>query len=232
MFYFDWTYIYIVGPALLFSLWASARVKSTFSKYRRVISSRGITGAQAAVALLNAYGINDVRIDAIGGSLSDYYDPTKKVVKLSVYNDTSVAGIGVACHEIGHAIQHAENYFPVKIRAAIVPVTNFGARISVPLILLGLILSSLSYTWYSLVYIGIMCFGLSAVFQLVTLPVEFNASRRAMKGIRELGLLNDEELMGAGKVLKAAALTYVAALAVALAQLFRLLLIFGGGRRD
>lgn len=232
MFYFDWTYIYIVGPALLLSLWASARVKSTFARYRRVVSSRGITGAQAAAALLNAHGINDVSIDAIGGSLSDYYDPSKKVVKLSVYNDTSVAGIGVACHEIGHAIQHAENYFPVKIRAAIVPVTNFGARISVPLILLGLILSSLSYTWYSLVYIGIMCFGLSAVFQLVTLPVEFDASRRAMKGIKELGLLNEEEQKGAGKVLKAAALTYVAALAVALAQLFRLLLIFGGGRRD
>ena len=232
MFYFDWTYIYIVGPALLLSLWASARVKSTFARYRRVVSSRGITGAQAAAALLNAHGINDVSIDAIGGSLSDYYDPSKKVVKLSVYNDTSVAGIGVACHEIGHAIQHAENYFPVKIRAAIVPVTNFGARISVPLILLGLILSSLSYTWYSLVYIGIMCFGLSAVFQLVTLPVEFDASRRAMKGIKELGLLNEEEQKGAGKVLKAAALTYVAALAVALAQLFRLILIFGGGRRD
>ena len=232
MFYFDWTYLYIVGPALLLSLWASARVKSTFAKYSRVLSSKRITGAQAAAIMLKANGINDVSIDAVGGTLSDYYDPGKKRVKLSVYNDTSVAGIGVACHEIGHAIQHAQNYFPVRLRAAIVPITNFGARICVPLILLGLILSSLSYTWYSLVYIGIMCFALSAVFQLVTLPVEFDASRRALKGIKELGILTTEEEKGAAKVLRAAALTYVAALAVALTQLFRLILIFGGGRRD
>ena len=232
MFYFDWTYLYIVGPALLLSLWASARVKSTFAKYSRVLSSKRITGAQAAEIMLIANGINDVSIDAVGGTLSDYYDPSKKRVRLSVYNDTSVAGIGVACHEIGHAIQHAQNYFPVRLRAAIVPITNFGARICVPLILLGLILSSLSYTWYSLVYIGILCFALSAVFQLVTLPVEFDASRRALKGIKELGILTTEEEKGAAKVLRAAALTYVAALAVALTQLFRLILIFGGGRRD
>lgn len=232
MFYFDWTYLYIVGPALLLSLWASARVKSTFAKYSRVLSSKRITGAQAAEIMLKANGINDVSIDAVGGTLSDYYDPSKKRVRLSVYNDTSVAGIGVACHEIGHAIQHAQNYFPVRLRAAIVPITNFGARICVPLILLGLILSSLSYTWYSLVYIGILCFALSAVFQLVTLPVEFDASRRALKGIKELGILTTEEEKGAAKVLRAAALTYVAALAVALTQLFRLILIFGGGRRD
>lgn len=232
MFYFDWTYLYIVGPALLLSLWASARVKSTFAKYSRVLSSKRITGAQAAEIMLKANDINDVSIDAVGGTLSDYYDPSKKRVRLSVYNDTSVAGIGVACHEIGHAIQHAQNYFPVRLRAAIVPITNFGARICVPLILLGLILSSLSYTWYSLVYIGILCFALSAVFQLVTLPVEFDASRRALKGIKELGILTTEEEKGAAKVLRAAVLTYVAALAVALTQLFRLILIFGGGRRD
>ena len=227
----DWSYFIIVGPALIFSLWASSRVKSTFARYSRIRSSRGLTGAQAAQLLLRANNINDVRIEAIGGSLSDYYDPTKKVVKLSVYNDTSVAGIGVACHEIGHAIQHAEGYAPVKIRSAIIPITNFGARISVPLIILGLVLSTGSYYWYNLVYAGIICFSLSAVFQLITLPVEFDASKRAVAAIERLGLLTDQELYGAEKVLKAAALTYVAALAVSLAQIFRMLLLFGNRRR-
>lgn len=227
MYYMDWTYFIIIGPALLFSLWASSKVKSTFRRYSTMYSQRQITGAQAAAAMLQAHGINDVRIEPVGGSLSDYYDPTKKVIKLSVYNDTSVAGIGVACHEVGHAIQHAEGYFPVKIRAAIVPVTNFGAKISIPLILLGFILSSWSYQAYYMVYAGIICFALSTVFQLVTLPVEFNASKRALAEIDRMGFLTDTEQGGAKKVLSAAALTYVAALAVSLAQLFRMLLIFG-----
>ncbi|MBQ0040703.1 MAG: zinc metallopeptidase [Clostridiales bacterium] len=232
MYYFDWTYVVLVMPAFLFSLWASAQVKSAFARYSRVRNSRGITGAQAAQALLEAHGINDVSIQQTGGQLSDFYDPSKKLVKLSVYNDTSVAAVGVACHEIGHAIQHAENYFPVKLRAAIVPITNFGSRLSIPLILLGIIMSYSAYYWYNLVYLGIALFGLCVVFQLVTLPVEFNASRRALQGIQELGLLAPEEEKGARKVLRAAALTYVAALAISLAQLLRLLLIFGGGRRD
>lgn len=232
MYYFDWTYVVLVMPAFIFSLWASGQVKSAFARYSRVRNSRGITGAQAAQALLEAHGINDVSIQQTGGQLSDFYDPGKKLVKLSVYNDTSVAAVGVACHEIGHAIQHAENYFPVKLRAAIVPITNFGSKMSIPLILLGIIMSYSAYYWYNLVYIGIALFGLCVVFQLVTLPVEFNASRRALQGIQELGLLAPEEEKGARKVLRAAALTYVAALAISLAQLLRLLLIFGSGRRD
>lgn len=231
MYYFDYTYLILVLPAFIFSLWASARVKSTFNKYSRVRSSRGITGAQAAQMLMTAHGINDVDIQPINGSLNDYYDPTKKLVKLSVYNDTSVAGIGVACHEIGHAIQHAEGYFPIKVRSAIIPITNFGARVSIPLIIIGYLLAVTAGYNYSIVYIGLALFGLSVLFQLVTLPVEFNASKRALAGIEELGMLNDQELYGAKKVLKAAALTYVAALAVALAQLLRMIIIFGG-RRD
>lgn len=232
MFYFDWTYFILVMPCIVFSLWASAKVKSAFNKYNRVGNARGITGAQAAQALLQAHGIYDVRIEPASRALSDFYDPTKKLVKISGYNDTSIAAVCVACHEVGHAIQHAENYFPVKLRAAIVPITNFGSSLSIPLIILGIIMSYSSYYWYNLVYVGIMMFGLCVVFQLITLPVEFNASRRALQGIEELGLLNEYEQAGASRVLKAAALTYVASLAVSLAQLLRLILIFGGGRRD
>lgn len=232
MFYFDWTYMILVMPCIIFSLWASAKVKSAFNRYSRVANSRGITGAQAAQIMLQAHGITDVRIEPTNKALSDFYDPTKKLVKLSGYSDTSVAAVCVACHEIGHAIQHAENYFPVKLRAVIVPITNFGSTLSIPMIIFGIIMSYSSYYWYNLVYIGIAMFGLCVIFQLVTLPVEFNASRRAMQGIEELGLLTDVEQVGARKVLKAAALTYVASLAVSLAQLLRLILIFGGGRRD
>ena len=232
MFYFDWTYLILVMPCIIFSLWASAQVKSSFNKYSRVRNSRGITGAQAAQALLQAHGITDVRIEPASRALSDFYDPTKRLVKISGYNDASVAAVCVACHEVGHAIQHAENYFPVKLRAAIVPITNFGSTLSIPLIILGIIMSYSSYYWYNLVYIGIAMFGLCVIFQLITLPVEFNASRRAFQGIQELGLLSEIEEVGARKVLKAAALTYVASLVVSLAQLLRLVLIFGGGRRD
>ncbi len=232
MYYFDWTFIIIVLPAVLLSLWSGARVKGTFAKYSRTPSSRHITGAQAAQAMLRAHGITDVQIYPIDNSLGDFYDPTKKIVKLSVYNDTSIAGIGVACHEIGHAIQHAEGYAPVKLRSAIIPVTNFGSKLSMPLIIIGFLLSTISLSFYKMVYAGILCFALCAVFQLVTLPVEFNASRRAIAEIENLNLLTGSELKGARKVLRAAALTYVAALAVSLAQLFRLILIFGGNRRD
>lgn len=232
MYYFDWTYLIIVGPFLILSLWAGAHVKRVFAKYSQVPSARRISGAQAAEIMLRAHGIRDVRIEQIGNSLGDYYDPMKKVTRLSVYNDTSIAGIGIACHEIGHAIQHAEGYTPVKIRSAIIPITNFGSKLSIPLIIIGFLLTSVSLAFYNVVYAGILCFGLCVVFQLVTLPVEFNASRRAIAGIRDLGLLTDDEIKGASKVLRAAALTYVAALAVSLAQLFRLLLIFGGNRRN
>lgn len=230
-YYFDWTYLVLVMPAFIFAMWAQSKVKSTYARYSRVPSRRNITGAQAAKALMEANGINDVEIETTDVSLGDYFDPQHKVVKLSVYNNTSVAGIGIACHEIGHAIQHQQGYFPVKIRTAIVPITNFGAKICLPLILLGFLMSSVSLKYYNLVYLGLACFALSTIFQLVTLPVEFDASKRALKGIQELGLLDSDELYGTKKVLSAAALTYVAALAVSLAQLLRMILIFGRGNR-
>lgn len=235
MFYMDWSYFIFVMPAILFSLWASGRVKRIFNQYSRYSNSRGITGAQAAAALMKAHGINDVDIQPTRGKLSDYYDPDNKVVKLSVYDDTSLAAIGVACHEIGHAIQHQEGYKPVRLRMKLVPITNFGARISWPLIIIGFLLCSMSYEYGAIGYMclmaGVILFSFCVLFQLVTLPVEFDASRRALKGIEELGLLTDEEMPAAKKVLKAAALTYVAALAVSVAQLLRILVLISG-RRD
>lgn len=235
MFYMDSGYIIFILPALIFSLWASARVKGTFKRYSKVASQRGITGAQAAQMLMQANGINDVAIEPISNSLGDYFDPQKKVVKLSVYNDTSIAGIAVACHEIGHAIQHQQGYMPVKLRTALVPITNFGARISWPLIIIGFLLCSMPYAYggigYMMLIAGVILFSTCVLFQLVTLPVEFDASRRALESIENLGFLSESELPGARKVLKAAALTYVAALAVSVAQLLRILVLVSG-RRD
>lgn len=231
---FDLTYVIFVLPCLILSLWASANVNSTFKKYSNQYSMRRITGAQAAQRVLSANGVRDVRIERVGGNLTDHYDPRTNVIRLSdgVYDSTSTAAIGVACHEAGHAVQYAQNYAPIKLRAAIVPVTNIGSRLAMPLILLGLLLSFGESVSYTFVYLGIACFGLSVVFQLVTLPVEFNASRRAMQAIENGNLLTDEEQKGARRTLTAAALTYVAATATALAQLLRLLVLFGGsGRR-
>lgn len=232
----DWTYIVLVLPCVLLSLWASFNVKSTFNKYSQVYSSRNITGAQAAQRVLYANGIRDVRIEHISGNLTDHFDPTSNVIRLSdnVYSNTSAAAIGVACHEAGHAVQYAQNYAPIRMRAAIIPVTNFGSRLAMPLILIGVLLSSFGELSNTLIYLGIACFGLSLVFQLITLPVEFNASNRAMQAIGQSELLTMEEQKCARKTLTAAALTYVAATAVALAQLLRLLMIFGnrGRRRD
>ena len=232
--FFDWTYLIIVMPFVLLSLWASSNVNSTFKKYANQYSTRRITGAQAAQRVLSANGVSGVRIERVGGNLTDHYDPKTNVIRLSdsVYDATSTAAIGVACHEAGHAVQYAHNYTPIKLRAAIVPITNIGAKLAMPLILLGIILTFLENFSFAFVYAGIACFGLSVVFQLVTLPVEFNASRRAMVAISEAGLLTEEEQKGASKTLTAAALTYVAATAVALAQLLRLLILFGGRRRD
>ena len=213
-YYFDWTYVVLVLPCVLLSLWASANVNSTFRKYSQQYSSRRLTGAEAAQRVLSANGVYGVRIERISGNLTDHYDPRTNVIRLSdnVYGNTSTAAIGVACHEAGHAVQYAESYAPIKLRAAIIPVTNIGSKLAMPLILIGLLLS--------------------LVFQLVTLPVEFNASHRALVAIDEGGLLTEEEQKGAKKTLTAAALTYVAATATALAQLLRLLVIFGGnGRR-
>lgn len=237
MFYyygFDMTYIILVLPFVILSIWASSNVNSTFRKYSNQHSIRRITGAEAAQRVLSANGVTGVRIERVGGNLTDHYDPRTNVIRLSdsVYSSTSTAAIGVACHEAGHAVQYAQNYGPIKLRAAIIPVTNIGSKLAMPLILLGILFSVFAEMSYALVYLGIACFGLSLVFQLVTLPVEFNASRRAMKAISSAGILTDEEQQGARKTLTAAAMTYVAATAVALMQLLRLVMLFGGRRRD
>ena len=231
---FDWTYLVFVLPCLILSLWASANVNSTFRKYDKQHSLRRLTGAQAAQQVLRANGVFGVRIERVSGNLTDHFDPKANVIRLSdsVHDSTSTAAIGVACHEAGHAVQYAQSYAPIKLRAAIIPITNFGSRLAMPLILLGILLSSLGEMSYFFVYLGIACFSLSLVFQLVTLPVEFNASRRAMEAISQSGLLTTEEQKGARKTLSAAAMTYVAATATALAQVLRLLVLFGKRRRD
>lgn len=233
LFPFDWTYLILVLPCILLSLWASSNVNRTFQKYANQYSRRGLTGAEAAQRVLSANGVYNVRIERVSGKLTDHYDPKTNVIRLSeaVYANSSTAAIGVACHEAGHAVQYAHNYVPIKLRAAIIPITNIGSKLAMPLILLGIILSFLESLSFFFVYLGIICFGLSVVFQLVTLPVEFNASRRAMGAIDEAGLLTAEEQRGAQKTLRAAALTYVAATATSLAQLIRLLLLFGSRRR-
>ncbi len=215
------------------SMWASSNVNSTFDKYAKQFSSRGLTGAEAARRVLSAHGITNVRIEHVSGKLTDHYSPTENVIRLSddVYGNTSTAAIGVACHEAGHAVQYATHYAPIKLRAAIIPVTNFGSKLAMPLIVGGVALSALSFLFFGLVYVGIACFSLSLLFQLITLPVEFNASGRALKAIEAGGLLTDEELKGARKTLSAAAMTYVAATAVSFAQLLRLISIYGGRRR-
>lgn len=230
---FDWTYLVLVLPCLILSLWASSSVKSTFNRYSTQYSSRRITGADAAQRVLRNNGVHNVRIEHVAGNLTDHFDPKTNVIRLSdgVYDSTSTAAIGVACHEAGHAVQYATNYAPIKLRAAIIPITNFGSKLAMPLILLGIVLSFLGNFSYALVYLGIACFSLSLIFQLVTLPVEFNASRRAVRAISDAGILTQQELSGAKKTLKAAAMTYVAATAVSLAQLLRLIVLFGGRRR-
>ena len=231
--YFDWMYIVLVLPCVLLSLWASSSVNSTFQKYSQQHSRRGITGAQAAERVLRSNGVTGVRIERVNGNLTDHYDPKANVIRLSdgVYGSTSTAAIGVACHEAGHAVQYAQSYGPIKLRAAIIPITNIGSKLAMPLILIGVLLAAFENLSFGFVYLGIACFGLSLVFQLITLPVEFNASRRALAAIESGELLTEEEQRGARKTLTAAAMTYVAATAVSLAQLLRLILIFGGRRR-
>lgn len=231
---FDTTYLVLVLPCIILSLIASSNVSRTFQRYSNQLSIRRITGADAARRVLSANGVTGVEIQRVGGNLTDHYDPKTNVIRLSdaVYDSTSTAAIGVACHEAGHAVQYAHRYAPIHLRAAIVPITNIGSRLAMPLILLGLLLTFLESFSYTLVYLGIACFSLSVVFQLVTLPVEFNASRRAMDAIRESNILTEEEQQGARKTLTAAAMTYVAATAVALSQLLRLLMIFGRRRRN
>lgn len=226
--FWDPTYILIFIGAII-CLIASARVRTTYNKYARVASMSGMTGAQAAARILENAGIHDVRIGRVSGSLTDHYDPRSKTLNLSdaVYGSTSVAALGVAAHECGHAIQHHNGYFPLRFRGALVPVANFGSTLAWPLIIIGIFIQG-----QFLVELGIVFFSLAVLFQLVTLPVEFNASRRAMGRLETLGILGDRELRLTGKVLRAAALTYVASAAASILQLLRLVLLFGGRRND
>ena len=216
-----------VIAAAIWSIIASARVNSTFKKYAKVNNSRGMTGAECAAAVLRAGGVYDVRVEKVSGDLTDHYDPKAKVIRLSepVYDSTSVAALGVAAHEAGHAVQHAGEYFPIKVRSAIIPVCQIGSNLAMPLVLLGIV-----FTLPMLSYLGLAFFALAALFQLVTLPVEFNASSRALDFLRG-GILDESETDSARKVLSAAAMTYVAALAVALANLLRLFMIVNRNSR-
>lgn len=229
--YFDPTY-FLVLIGVVLSLAASGRVKSTFAKYSQVRNGRGLTGAQAAEQVLHRAGIYDVRVERVGGNLTDHYDPRTKVLRLSdsVYGQTSVAAVGVAAHECGHAIQHAKGYAPLKLRSTLVPIANFGSKIAWPLIIFGLFIRGESSTL--LINIGIIAFLAAVLFQLITLPVEFNASNRAIRMIADSGMMYGEEIKGAKKVLSAAALTYVASAATAILQLLRILILTGGRRRN
>lgn len=230
-YYFDPTYL-LVLIGLVLSLWAQYMVNSRFKKYSKVRSSRNITGAEVAERILRSHGIYDVSIEHIAGNLSDHYDPRNKVLRLSdsTYNSTSVAAIGVAAHECGHAVQHARGYIPVRLRSMFVPVANIGSYASWILIAIGLLFTgSSSQAWLTA---GIVCFAATVVFHIITLPVEFNASSRAVKVLENDGILYGDEIKGARKVLSAAALTYVASAATAILQLLRLIILFGGRDRD
>ncbi len=226
---FDATYLLIIVGAVI-CLIASARLKTTYAKYAKVYARSGMTGAEAAERILKYSGIYDVKIEPVAGDLTDHYDPTNKVLRLSetTYGARSVAAIGVAAHECGHAVQHAKNYSPLTIRKSMVPVVNIGSALSWPMILIGIFLGYNT----TLIHLGIILFSLAVLFQLVTLPVEFNASSRALVLLKDTGILYTEEVKSARTVLKAAALTYVAGAASTLLQLLRLVLLFGGRRDD
>jgi len=228
-YYYDYTYFLFMIPCLLLSLYCSSKVNSTFKKYSQVRNRKGLTGAQAAHNVLSAYGVTGVRIEPVSGNLTDHFDPRTNTIRLSesVYNSSSVAAVGVAAHEAGHAVQHAQGYVPNKIRSAIVPVASIGSKLSWIFIFIGLLLP---VQFNFVVTIGIVFFSFSVLFALVTLPVEFNASKRALQTIEQTNMLYEEEYTGAKKTLTAAAMTYVAAAVTAIAQLLRLLLIFSRRR--
>ena len=221
---FDWTYLVFVIPAIILSLWAQIKVSSTFKKYSAVPSDGGMTGADAARMVLEQNGVTDVQIVPVNGSLTDHYDPRDNVIRLSepVYAAKTAAAVGVAAHEAGHAVQYARGYSPMKVRAAIIPISKVGSTLALPLVIIGLI-----FSWNFLAYAGVILFGAAVLFQLVTLPVEFNASRRAVECLSASGRISEEGLRGTKKVLTAAAMTYVAALFVALGNMIRLILIVG-----
>ncbi|MDD6482943.1 MAG: zinc metallopeptidase [Lachnospiraceae bacterium] len=229
--YWDSTYFLVIIGAVICMI-ASARVNSTFRTYSAYRSMSGMTGAQAAERILHASGIYDVSIHRVSGNLTDHYNPAQKTLNLSdsVCNSTSVAAIGVAAHECGHALQHAKGYVPLKLRSAFVPIANFGSALAWPVLIVGLILNNRSSMF--LIHLGILLFSFAVLFQLITLPVEFDASRRALLQLRQQGILGEQELGQTRKVLKAAALTYVASAASAILQLLRIILLFGGRRSD
>lgn len=230
LFYYDWT-ILIVLPAMIFAFWAQIKVNSTFDKYSRETTRSGLTAAEAACRMLNACDLYDVNISQVPGELSDHYDPRDRTLYLSqsVFAARSAAAIGVACHEAGHAIQHARGYAPLRARMSIIPLCNIGSRAAFPLFFIGLLFAG--NFGYLFMLAGIACFSLATLFQLITLPVEFDASRRALAGMEDCGLLYGDELKSARKVLSAAAMTYVAALATSLLSLLRLLVIANNRRR-
>ena len=239
LFWGDWTLLLLV-PAMIFALVAQIKVQSSFAKYNKVQNSSGLSGADAARAILDRNGLSHVSVERVSGHLTDHYDPRTNVIRLSesTYDSRSVAAVGVAAHEAGHAVQHATGYLPIKIRSAIIPVTQIGSALSMPLFLIGLILAGVtySYSYFSflgelLMFLGIIFFATSTLFQLVTLPTEFNASGRALKILEESGMMYGSDLEGAKKVLSAAAMTYVAALATSLANLFRFILIAAGASK-
>lgn len=228
MFFYDPTFIILI-PAIILSLWAQSRVTSTFNKYSKVNNRSGMTGADIARRILNLNGLTNVKVERVSGNLTDHYDPRENVVRLSdsTFASQSVGAIGVAAHEVGHAIQHATGYSAIRIRNAIVPAVNFCNMLSMPILLIGLLISATG-----LVDLGIIFFSATVLFQLITLPVEFNASKRAIATLEDNGMLIGEELSGAKKVLSAAAMTYVAAAVSSILSLIRILLLFGGRRRD
>jgi Zn-dependent membrane protease YugP len=228
-YYMDPTYILVLIGAIL-CIAASGRLNSTYNKYEKIRSKSGMTGAEAAARILSYSGIHDVRIERVSGNLTDHYDPKNKVLRLSdrTYGSTSIAALGVAAHECGHAVQHQEEYIPIRFRNALAPIANISSTLSIPLILLGVILGMYS----SLVQVGIWVFAIAILFQIVTLPVEYNASSRALVMLQDYGITGGEETASCKKVLSAAALTYVAGVAASLLQLLRLLLLFGNRRSD
>lgn len=229
MFYFDPTYLLFMIPGLLFSLWAQSKVKGAYSKWSQVRNDQGLTGAQAAREVLNSQGLYDVSIQAIPGELSDHYDPRTRTLSLSqgVYGVPSVAAIGIAAHEAGHAIQHAKGYAPLKLRTTIVPAVSIGSNVGIILLIAGFLLNLMALAW-----VGVGLFALSTVFALVTLPVEFDASRRAKAALKNLGLVGVSEGQGVAKVLDAAAWTYIAGFAVSVLNLLYYVMLLTGGRRS
>ena len=229
LYYFDYSYFLFMLPALILSLYAQIKVSSTFAKYSKIKNSNGLTGSEAAYKVLAQNGVTNVAVEHISGSLNDHFDPQTNIIRLSdsVYSSNSVAAVGVAAHEAGHAVQYANNYAPMKFRRVLVPITNIGSTLSIPLIFIGLLLP-IQYDF--IVNIGIALFSFAVLFQLVTLPVEFDASRRAITTLEQSGTLYDEELIGAKKVLSAEAMTYLAATFSAVMSLFRLILIAGNRR--